>query len=193
MLVERLSKCLLTAVFVCGLAVSVFPASAQQTQAVGFAFQEEVGLQEIVSKYSATGPASLSAEELVDIYDFGTRSGSDIGGEVFFGPLVWSWAAERGIDARTCVAEVVQAYETKHGAAPDRLAEQLTVQLADLPAAGRPVYLPPSYVPTDVRFVRRRVYGLDPLPFGPIQKNGLSRLSIGTGNPVVDRLIRFGR
>jgi hypothetical protein len=174
----RTPKHLLAAVLVCRLAVSVIPSSAQQPQAVGPAFQEKVGLQMIVTKYSATGPASLSAQELVEIYDFGIRSGSDTRGEVFFGPLVWSWAAERGIDARSCIADIVQAYKSKHGVAPDRLANQLTAQLADLPATGRPVYSPPSYVPTNVRFVRRRVYGLGSLPFGPIEKNGLSRRSI---------------
>lgn len=177
MWIKRSLKCLLATVLASGLAVSVFPASAQQLQAVGLTSREEARLHEIVSKYSAFGPASLTAEELVDIYDFGTRSGSDIGGEVFFGPLVWSWANERGIDAQSCVTKIVQAYESKYGAAPDRFADWLTAQLSDLPAAGRPVYSPPSYVPTNVRFVRRRVYGLGPLPFGPLEKNGLSRRS----------------
>lgn len=173
------SKCLLAAVLVCGFSLSAVSVSARQPQAGGLSVQEEARLREIVAKYSASGAASLSAAELVEIYDLGTRSGSDPGGEVFFGPLVWSWAAERRIDATTCVAEVVQAYQTMLGPPPSGFDEQLTSQLADLPAAGRPVYSPPSYLPANVRFTRRRIYGLARLPFGPIEKNALSRRSIG--------------
>jgi hypothetical protein len=167
-------KCLIATMSLGVSLVSVFPAFAQQPQT---AAQNHARLQEIVRKYSDSGPANLSARDLVDLYDLEGRRGADRGG-VFFDSLVWSWAADRGMVAPQCVAELVKAFVAKHGSAPDGFAKQMAAQLVDLPAVGQGTPYVPTYLPPEMSLVRRRVYGLAPLPFGPIEKNALSRLSI---------------
>jgi hypothetical protein len=167
------------AVTLMGIAGPVF---AQQSPMAAPALPGENGLGALIDKSLKGGPGSLSAGELVDLWDAQVGDDSKRGsafGNLFGGELVWWWAAERGLNDDGAVAELARAYAGKHGKAGPAIEQAFRRHLVDLPAVGQRIYNSPPYVRSELGSRRQPPRFVGPMGLGPNEKTALSRLSNG--------------
>jgi hypothetical protein len=143
---------------------------------------DQVSQSALVERVAQTGPKDLTPTEIVRLYKWQPRINSSAELDVWdsmFEQLVWMWAAERGLDADAAIGQLARAYEKEFGRLDASLMGQLRKQLDDLPSPDIGLYRAPSYIPKDLAQRIRRPAFIGRPPFGPIEKNGISRLSIG--------------
>ncbi len=133
-------------------------------------------LLELASKSRSPGPASLTADELVELHS--AEPSLYPGGIGYFDELVWWWAAQGGLDKAAAASMLTAAYERRMGAAPAGFKERLVLALNGLPAAGRAVYRPPAYVVSGPAYRVQPILVPGKARFGITEKDGISQRSI---------------
>jgi hypothetical protein len=134
----------------------------------------------LIDDFARTDPGDLTAADLIDLYRLQTRLGSSADLGVWastFDELAWWWAAERSLDVDTAVSQLTRAYEEQFGQPNRSVVQRLREHLAGLPTPGSGVYQAPSYIPEGLARRIRRPPVIGRPPFGPMEKNGISRLS----------------
>ncbi|MBC8874754.1 MAG: hypothetical protein H8E44_35490 [Planctomycetes bacterium] len=134
----------------------------------------------IAQQFPQTDLEDLKAADLIELYKLQKELGSpeelDVW-ESMFDELVRWWAAEHGLDANAAVSQLSRAYEQEFGQPNASLMRRVRKQLVDLPSSGISLYQAPSYIPTGSAYRVRRPAVIGRPPFGPIEKNGITRLS----------------
>jgi len=136
----------------------------------------------LIDHFAQTDPGDLTAADLIDLYRLQTRFGlsADLGAWAsMFDEFAWWWAAERSLDVDTAVNRLAQAYEQEFGQPNRLLMQRLREHLAGLPTSGNGVYHAPLYIPEGLARRIRRPPVIGRPPFGPMEKNGITRLSTG--------------
>ena len=134
----------------------------------------------IAQQFTQTDLEDLKAADLIELYKLQKELGSpeelDVG-ESMFDELVRWWAAENGLDVDAAVSQLSRAYEQEFGQPNASLMRRVRKQLGDLPSPDIGVYRAPSYIPAGSAYRVRRPSVIGRPPFGPIEKNGITRLS----------------
>ncbi len=152
---------------------------------------EAQGLVETLNVISIQGVGRLSPLQLIELGEFQSPAGARrdprltaeaLVKDVFFGQILWWWAAERSISVDTAVSELLAAWRERYDQPPPKELEaglrDFLVGIPPTRTRAGTVYQPPSYVATgpiiQVAFPFQPGWpGLDPQV-----KSGISRISI---------------
>jgi len=138
--------------------------------------QAQERLLGLIHKSRSPGPASLTSDEIVELYS--AEQYLDPSSVGYFDELIWWWAAQGGLDDATAASRLTTAYQQRLGAVPASFRQRLALAFKDLPAVGRAVYSPPSYVISGPAFRVQPILVPGKAPFGITEKDGISRRSI---------------
>jgi len=134
----------------------------------------------IAQQFTQIDLEDLKAADLIELYKLQKELGSpeelDVW-ESMFDELARWWAAEHGLDVDAAVSQLSRAYEQEFGQPNASLMRRLRKQLGDSSAPDIGVYRAPSYIPVGSAYRVRRPSVVGRPPFGPIEKNGITRLS----------------
>ncbi|MCI0358052.1 MAG: hypothetical protein L0211_06195 [Planctomycetaceae bacterium] len=158
------------------LAVGLVACQAVAAEQPATPVQTHERLLGLINKSRSSGPASLTSDEMVELYS--AEQSLDPSGIGYFDELMWWWAAQSGLDEVAAASKLTTSFEQKLGAAPAGFRERLVLALNGLPATGRTVYLPPAYVVSGPAYRVRPVLVPGKSRFGITEKDGISRRSI---------------